>query len=147
MTVPPLPALTPRPPWTAVHEPWGRARGVLRLSRPDGAHAEVRVERCAAGRLSAAYPISALDVEISLLSTTPAATEALNAVVEAIWTAEPRCRRIVLAAPNTKTETTALRAGFRPTVEIDLPNGPVTLLVREPPWATHVDMDLTRIPT
>ncbi|ROO84715.1 hypothetical protein EDD29_2243 [Actinocorallia herbida] len=150
MTVPSLPALTPRAPWAAEPGAWGRSRGTLLLRRPDGVRAGVRVERCAAGRLGVAYPVGAHDVEIAVtLATggTEAGAAVLDAVVEALWAADPRCRRVVFAAAEPAGAATARRAGFRPAAEVDLASGPVELLVREPEWVTAVDLDLDRVPT
>ena len=154
MSAAPLPALPPVPPWAGEPGPWTRTRGTLRLRRDDGARVTVEVERCAAGRLRAAYPVGEHDVEIAVTAGESAArevaAEALRHMVEVIWEADPRCRRVVLAAPvdDPDAARTARDAGFRPAVEVELPgSGTVELLVREPDRVTRVDMDLDRVPT
>jgi hypothetical protein len=66
----------------------------------------------------------------------------------AIQAADPRCRRVVFAAPVDDLEIVAAAqaAGFRYVVEVEVPGEDLSLLVAEPEWVTRVDMDLDRVP-
>ncbi|MEU9448906.1 hypothetical protein [Streptomyces sp. NPDC048277] len=148
--VPGLPALTVEGAGRATVESWNRRSGSLRLRR-GGTEALVRVERCAAGRLRDAYPVSAHDVELVLDRAEQRAATApvlLGALVRAVRAADPRCRRVVYAVAEGDRVATehAEAAGFRYAVDVDLRDEPLSLLVHEPDWVTHTDMDLDRVP-
>ncbi|WP_158839951.1 hypothetical protein [Saccharothrix deserti] len=110
----------------------------------------VEVERCSAGPLRDAYPIAANDVEVRVTgaSTSEVLTNVLTTLVGEVLTADPRCRRVVFAAPagDHDTVSAAEAAGFRYVLDVDLPGAELSLLVAEPTWVTRVDMDLDRVP-
>lgn len=111
--------------------------------------AGVVLEHCVTGRLREAYPVSERDVEVRAAGLAPAElTTTLERAVPAIEAADPLCRRIVFAAPEGDVSVleAAEAAGFRYVVDVDLPEGPVSLAVAEPGWVTAVDMDLDRVP-
>ena len=116
-----------------------------------GSEVEVVLERCATGRLRAAYPVAEHDVEARFADATPepaVVTSVLERAVAAVLDADPQCRRVVFAAPEGDLATLAAaeNAGFRYVVDVDLPDGSVSLTVAEPDWVTAVDMDLERVP-
>lgn len=119
----------------------------LRRPWPD---VTVDVRRCMAGRLRDAYPVSAHDVEVCILGTaTPeVVTDVLGATARAVLSADPRCRRVVFAAPagELNTVAAAAAAGFRYVLDVDVPGAELSLLVAEPEWVTWVDIDLDRVP-
>ncbi|RVX38879.1 hypothetical protein EDD27_1207 [Nonomuraea polychroma] len=122
MPVPPVPDLAP-----ALHD------------------ADVRLERCATGRLRDAYPVAAHDLELRVNEAT---TGLLRALVEAVSVADPRCRRVVYAVPEGDLAgiAAAEAAGFRYVVDVDLADAQLSLLVAEPAWVTRTDMDLDNVP-
>ena len=109
----------------------------------------ITVERCAAGRLRATYPVGRHDVE---LRVDGADAERLGHVLadgaERILIGDTACRKVVFAAPvgDAQAFRACLDAGFRHVVDVDLPHEQVSLFVREPHWVTAVDMDLDRVP-
>ena len=109
----------------------------------------IRVGRTLTGRLGAAYPASAHDVE---LRVTGVAADQLAGVLaqesDKILAADPECRKVVFAAPlgDLDTMRAAEEAGFRYVVDVDIPGESLSLLVKEPSWVTAVDMDLDRVP-
>ncbi|MDX3458519.1 hypothetical protein PV396_42420 [Streptomyces sp. ME02-8801-2C] len=151
LTVPPLPPLDPPYGWRVVLAAGTRFTGRFHLHGPGtDTDVEVEVERCAAGRLRDTYPVSAHDVEVrgasGALGRLPSA--ALRMLVEAVWTADPRCRRVVHAVsdcgPNSLAEAEA--AGFRHVLDVDLADEQLRLLVAEPEWVTGGDRRLDRVP-
>ncbi|MEU9323519.1 hypothetical protein AB0D91_06825 [Streptomyces canus] len=154
LTVPPLPTLDPPYGWRVVMAAGTRFTGRFRLHGPGTdteVEVEVEVERCAAGRLRDTYPVSAHDVEVRVasgaLDTLP--SEALRMLADAVWTADPRCRRIVYAAAadgDLNSFAQAEAAGFRHVVDVDLADEEVRLLVAEPEWVTGGDRRLDRVP-
>ena len=110
----------------------------------------VVIERCVKGRLRAAYPVAEHDVEVRF-PVPPAAAEltpALREVVASVLASDAECRRVVFAAAEGDLATldAAEQAGFRYVVDVDLPDGPVSLAVAEPDWVTAVDMDVDHVP-
>lgn len=111
----------------------------------------VALERCASGRLREAYPVNAHDIEARVLDKAvlpDVLTDLLRDVITALERSDPECRRIVFAAPpgDLATIAAAEKAGLRYVVDVDLPDRSVSLLVAEPDWVTHVDMDLDHVP-
>lgn len=109
----------------------------------------VVVEPCLGGRLGDTYPASQHDVEIRLLDVAPdAASEVLRTESDRILSADPGCRKVVLAVAEGDLDLVraAEAAGFRFVVDVDLPGEQLSLFVREPAWVTAVDMDLDRVP-
>jgi hypothetical protein len=99
-----------------------------------------RIERCTAGRLYNAYPVGEYDVEIRLPGG--ADTGLLRDLVTQIEVSDPRCRRVVYAAPagDLADIAAAEAAGFRYVVDVDLPgDASFSLLVAEPGWVTRLD--------
>ncbi|GGJ34165.1 hypothetical protein [Streptomyces brasiliensis] len=137
------------PGWNAVHTSRGRAAADLRVSR-DGVTVDVRLERCAAGRLRDTYPVGAHDVEVRVGAGCPQAvrTELLRTLTDAVLAADPRCRRVVHAVRVGDADglASARSAGFRHAVDVDLGREELGLLVKEPDWVTATDMDLDRVP-
>ncbi|MCX4091057.1 hypothetical protein [Nocardia sp. alder85J] len=133
-----------------------RATILLDVRGPGGTAATVELQRCAAGRLRSAYPVDRHDVEVRIgpsartigAPAAPLLTELLGALVAGIESADPRCRRILIAiAPGASALcTAATAAGFRHVVDVDLPGAELSLLVAEPAWVTAVDPDLDRVP-
>jgi len=116
----------------------------------DSSRIELVVARCAAGRLRDAYPVSEHDIEVRLLGelSEDARRRLLTDIVATVESADPHCRRVVYAVPE--GELTVLRvaeeAGFRYVVDVDLGDQSFSLMVAEPEWVTHVDMDLNHVP-
>ncbi|MFJ2116226.1 MULTISPECIES: hypothetical protein [unclassified Streptomyces] len=137
------------PAWETVRESHRRYSADL-LVRGDGVTVDVRLERCAAGRLRDGYPVGARDVEVRVDDACPVAVlpGLLRALVAAVQRADPDCRRIVHAVPVGRPSTVeaAESAGFRYVVDIDLGQTEISLLVAEPDWATSTDIDLDRVP-
>jgi hypothetical protein len=81
------------------------------VRRNDGAEVAVEVQRCSAGRLRHAYPAGAHDVEVRIAeaSTPELCTDVLRVLAGAIQAADPRCRRVVFAAPVDDLEIVAPR--------------------------------------
>ena len=112
---------------------------------------EVVLERCIKGRLRAAYPVAERDVEARFDGPIPepaVVSRVLELAVASVLETDPQCRRVVFATPEGDVATLAAaeRAGFRFVVDVDLPDGPVSIAVAEPEWVTAVDMDLDRVP-
>ena len=59
---------------------------------------------------------------------------------------DPRCRRVVFAAPvdDLTSIAAAQAAGFRYVVDVDIPGEELSLLVAEAHWVTAIDSD--RVP-
>lgn len=135
------------PQWTVVACP---RPGVLRWRRSEGLNLDVEVERCAAGPLRDAYPVSAHDIAVQVFGR-PAAdvlTDVLVSVVDAVLTSDPRCRRVVYAARAGDHDAVwaAEAAGFRYVLDVDVPGAELSLLVAEPAWVSRVDIDLDHVP-
>lgn len=113
----------------------------------------VSVTSCLDGRLGAAYPASRHDVELRVeVEDTGDLAAILDAESTRIFDTEPRCRKVVFAAPvdDLAAISAAETAGFRYVLDVELPDGgylvDVSLLVREAEFVTRVDMDLDRVP-
>lgn len=135
--------------WTVSRHATSRSAATISVRNPDGLAPEVTLERCAAGRLRNAYPVSEHDLEARVSELPAAALAALLAeLAPAVFTADPRCRRLVFAPPEGELAllSAAEEAGFRYVVDVDLAEGLVSLAVAEPGWVTAVDMDLDRVP-
>lgn len=108
----------------------------------------IEFERCVTGRLRDAYPSHAHDVEIRLAEDLPPdrLTQVLGQAARAALDSDPRCRRVVFAAPAGDTATIAATeaAGFRYVLDVDLAGIELSLLVAEPGWVTVLDSD--RVP-
>lgn len=134
--------------WAVARQHGSRHATSYLLSKP-GAEVEAVLERCVHGRLRAAYPAAEHDIEIRPGHVaSDELTSLLGSLVAAVQRAEPRCRRIVFAAPlgDVATLAAAESAGFRYVVDVDLPGASLSLAVAEPAWVTSVDMDLDRVP-
>lgn len=141
-----LPPIAP-PSWTVDAEEVTRTSRRMRLRR-DGSVVVVELERCTAGRLAAAYPVGARDVELRVeLGEGGPLSDALRDVTAAVRAADPGCRKVVYAADVERPGdgAAALAAGFRPVVEVDVPE-PVELYVWEPAWVTRLDTELDEVP-
>lgn len=110
--------------------------------------------RCLGGRLDNAYPVAEHDIELQVsgipLADLAAALEkeAARALAE-----DPRCRKVVYAAPagNDEAIAAAAKAGFRYVVDVDIAGTSggieeLSLMVREPAGVTAADMDGDRVP-
>jgi hypothetical protein len=117
---------------------------------PDMRAEQVRLERCATGRLRDAYPVHAHDVEVRLArAVSPDLLGALLAdAARGVLDGDPECRRVVFAAPADDREAaaTARAAGFRHVLDVDLPGAELSLLVAEPGWVTVGWADLDTVP-
>lgn len=145
-----LPRIQVAAPWTSTPQDWSPTTGVLCLSDGNGAATTVEVQRCAAGRLENAYPVSLHDIEVRFPDAVDAgvARAVLDVLVPAILRADPECRRVVFSVPrdDALAAQAAEAAGFRFVVDVDLPDAELSLFVSEPEWVTEVDMDLDRVP-
>lgn len=145
---PPLPPLSPPPPWSVTDAADAAGWALLRLHR-DGDVVSVELGRCAQGRLAAAYPVGARDVELRVDTAAPRALlqDLLRDLTTAVLAADPACRRVVYAADPDRPEqgAAAVAAGLRPVVEVDVPE-PVELFAAEPAWVTRQDRDLDEVP-
>jgi hypothetical protein len=95
--------------------------------------------------------VGAHDVEIRIsrrLQPSSRLTVFLDELGVAILAADRACRRVVIAvAPNDLAAISAAESvGFRHVVDVEVPGEELSLLVREPEWATQVDADLDRVP-
>jgi len=113
----------------------------------------VTVERTLSGRLAAAYPAARHDVELRVEDVPVGELSAvLAAATTRILASDPDCRKVVFGAPagDLATLAAAEAAGFRYVVDVDVAeDGKVvelSLLVCEPEYVTHVDMDQDRVP-
>jgi len=145
-----LASLVLGPRWTCTTTGRSRAGVVLAMSRNDGTEVVAEVERCCAGRLRHAYPVNAHDVEVRIAdaSSPEVLTDALGLLARAVQAADPRCRRVVFAAPagDPKAVAAAEAAGLRYVLDVDVPGADLSLLVAEPEWVTTADRDLDRVP-
>ncbi|WP_335933551.1 GNAT family N-acetyltransferase [Streptomyces sp. PTD5-9] len=132
--------------------PTGVARAYTALR--DGGTPAFRVEirRVLTHPLRGCYPVGAHDLLLALVPLSPrpspAAASLLDALTEALFAADPRCRR-VMAAPDVDDAPAHERyaAGrFRTVAEADLPERTVTLMVVEPPRITGVSTALDDMP-
>jgi len=75
-------------------------------------------------------------------------TRALTELSRAVLDADPRCRRVVLAAPadHADIEKAAAAAGFRHIVDVEVSRVELSLLVAEPGWVRKVDADIDKVP-
>ena len=114
----------------------------------------ISTQRCLDGRLAAAYPAAKHDVELRVDAVAP---ERLDLILreesDRILEQDPECRKVVFAAGVTDLAAVAAAesAGFRYVVDVDVPDEDgvveqLSLLVREPDFVTHVDMDLDHVP-
>ncbi|MFF4308819.1 hypothetical protein [Streptomyces sp. NPDC001507] len=149
-TVPGVPAgLAPDRGWAAEPSGHGGTTAGFHLRR-DGVTVDVRLERCAAGRLRDAYPAGARDLEVRVGAGCPDGLlpALLRSLTAAVLAADPHCRRVVLAVPvgDRGGLTAAESAGYRYAVDVDLGTDELALLVAEPDWVTVTDIDLDRVP-
>jgi hypothetical protein len=129
------------------------AKDVLDIIRrdDDGECLEAVARYASGGPLRDAYPVGAHDVEIRIshrLLSSSRLTVFLDELGVAILAADRACRRVVVAvAPDDLAAISAAESvGFRHVVDVDVPGEELSLLVREPEWATQVDADLERVP-
>lgn len=101
--------------------------------------------------LRACYPFGAHDLAVSVVP--PAGRERLAArllrdLVRALFTAEPRCRRVIAAPEEDDTATQLLmeEGGFLRVTEADLPGGTVVLYAVEPPSLAGLSTALDDMP-
>ncbi|MET8430581.1 hypothetical protein [Nocardia sp. NPDC004860] len=149
MTMPTIPIPALAAPWTLIVRRQGRTTVLAEICDHSGIRATVELERCAAGRLRAAYPANAHDIEIRLVDEASSrTTDVLRVLASAIEVADPHCRRIIFAAPagDWSTIAGAQAGGFRYVVDVDVPGAELSLLAAEPDWVTAIDMDLDRVP-
>jgi hypothetical protein len=135
--------------WTVLGQENSRTTAKISIQDAHGLVGSVTLERCTSGRLRDAYPVSEHDLEARVSNVPPAAvTSLLSELVAAIQFADPRCRRVVFAAAegDLVALSAAEDAGFRYVIDVDLPDGAVSLAVAEPAWVTAVDMDLDHVP-
>ena len=108
----------------------------------------VKLQRCVQGRLRDAYPVNAHDVEVQVTEELPPdrLAEILAKTAHEVLGNDPRCRRVVFAAPvdDLTSIAAAHAAGFRYVVDVDIPGEELSLLVAEAHWVTAMDSD--RVP-
>ncbi|MER6628613.1 hypothetical protein ABT301_10270 [Streptomyces sp. NPDC000987] len=135
--------------WEVLRESRRRHSADL-LVAGEGVRVEVRLERCAAGRLRDSYPVGAHDVEVRVGDDCPRALlpGLLSVLADAVLRADRECRRVVHAVPagDPAARSAAEAAGFRYAVDVDLGRQELGLLVTEPDWVTGTDIDLDRVP-
>jgi hypothetical protein len=92
--------------------------------------------------------VNAHDVEVRVAGELPLARLAglLRDAARDALTADPRCRRVVFAAPaGVRARIDAAEAaGFRYVTDVDLPEEELSLFVTEPDWVTALDSE--RVP-
>ncbi|MFC9842837.1 hypothetical protein ACFWFF_02060 [Streptomyces sp. NPDC060223] len=150
ISIPAIPTgLALGPVWELVRETRTRYSADL-LVRGDDVTVEVRLERCAAGRLRDSYPVGAHDVEVRIADDCPVAVlpRLLHTLTAALQSADPACRRVVHAvrAGQLSEIAAAESAGFRYVVDVDLGQADISLLVAEPGWVARTTIDLDRVP-
>lgn len=143
-----LAMLRPGPRWRQLAS---RERSVrLRFDDQTGTAVEFGVRPCADGRLRDTYPVGAHDTEIYAFDdiAPQILTRALAELTRAVLDADPRCRRVVFAAPadHPDIEKAAAAAGFRHVVDVEVPGAELNLLVAEPGWVRKVDADIEKVP-
>lgn len=143
LSVPTLPG-----PWRAVITSRSSTKLLIDISGESDTEVSVELERCTVGRLRHAYPVNAQDIEIRVRRSHGAVGTLLGVLVPAVWAVDPRCRRIVFAAPVADSDSisAAQAAGFRKVLDVELPEAELSLFVAEPDWVTGADMDLDRVP-
>lgn len=153
----PLPPLTFAAPWTIRTADRRGPRACLMLGHRDGRTARVEVRRCGAGRLRDSYPVGAHDIEIAWDEPPqPTVVEpVLRAVLDAVWAADPRCRKVVYAADRSEGDIrpadesvlgAVAAAGFRHVVDVDVPGAELSLWVAEPDRMREKDFALDTVP-
>ncbi|MFE3851756.1 GNAT family N-acetyltransferase [Streptomyces griseorubiginosus] len=156
LDVPPPPEPAPGSDWTlsSLADADVGSRAYAAAPRGGGPAAELRLHRVQHHPLRAAYPYGAHDIALALVL--PDRSEAgqeqagrlLGDLVPALFTADPRCRRVV-AAPaedDTAAQTALANGGFRRVTEVDLPGGSVVLFTAEPPWIADLSTALDDMP-
>lgn len=150
MRTPPLPVPELSPPWSGTAVSRTSSSVELAVRHDDGRTATVRLRRCAAGWLRDTYPVAAHDVALEITGADSASVRAelLGAVVAAMYSADPRCRRVVvpLAVDAADDIAAAREAGLRPVVEVDVPGSRWVLLVAEPAWVGANDGEAEHVP-
>ncbi len=105
----------------------------------------VKLQRCVTSRLRDAYPVNAHDVEARVTEELPPdlLAEMLAKTAREVLGNDPRCRRVVFAAPvdDLTRIAAAQAAGFRYVVDVDAPGEELSLLIAEPHWVTAMDSD------
>ncbi|CAN5193496.1 hypothetical protein BH09ACT6_BH09ACT6_20390 [soil metagenome] len=98
------------------------------------------------GSLSATYPSGAGDRELAVGEGSE--PDAVAAIVHTILSRNPRCRRVVTAAPVGDLAAIALaeEAGFRYVVDVDTHSAELSLLVAEPEWVLALPSAIEDIP-
>ncbi|MYZ33802.1 MULTISPECIES: hypothetical protein [unclassified Streptomyces] len=146
--VPPIPDLQLAPQWHT--ELLHRRRHAQDMIIGRGADtAAVHVERCAAGRLRASYPVGLHDLELQVDGCgIEFLANVLSEAIEAVPLTDPQCRRLVLAVPADESSRVAAAeaAGFRYVVNVDLGDTEHSLFAWEAAWVTRTDPDLDRVP-
>ncbi|MGW0707528.1 GNAT family N-acetyltransferase [Streptomyces sp. NPDC002643] len=148
LVVPPPPTPALGPDWTlrplATEEHAVHAYAVTPGS--GGTPFQLRLYRVQHHPLRGCYPYGAHDIAVELASAD--APDLLTALVPALFTADPLCRRVV-AAPaeeDTKAQEVFERGGFRRVTEADLPHGSVVLFTAEPHWLADLPTALDDMP-
>ncbi|WP_172638779.1 GNAT family N-acetyltransferase [Streptomyces tailanensis] len=101
--------------------------------------------------LRACYPYGGHDIAVELApeeTANPLIGRLLKDLVTALFTADPRCRRVV-AAPaedDAAAQDAFETGGFRRVTEADLPTGTVILFTTEPPWLAELPTALDDMP-
>ncbi|MDX2933724.1 GNAT family N-acetyltransferase [Streptomyces ipomoeae] len=153
LDVPPPPAPTLDGDWAlrplVTEEPAVRAYAVTPSG--GGTPVQLRLYRVQHHPLRACYPHGAHDIAVQLVPAEAAespAAQLLNALVPALFTADPLCRRVVAAPAEDDTAAQAAfeAGGFRRVTEADLPTGTVVLFTTEPSWLADLPTALDDMP-
>ncbi|GGV76176.1 hypothetical protein GCM10015535_07550 [Streptomyces gelaticus] len=132
--------------------PAGTGRAYTALRAGYAPAYRVEIQRVLSHPLRGCYPVGARDLLLALVPLSPQpepdTAALLDALTQALFGADPRCRRI-MAAPDVEDVPALERytAGhFRTVAEADLHEHTVTLMVVEPPRVTEVSTALDDMP-
>ncbi|MFH8475681.1 GNAT family N-acetyltransferase [Streptomyces sp. NPDC018000] len=130
----------------------GTARAYTALRGGCAPAFQVEIQRVLSHPLRGCYPVGAHDLLLAVIPLAPQpepdAVALLDALTQALFGADPRCRR-VMAAPDVADVPALERytAGrFRTVAEADLHERTVTLMVVEPPQVMEVSTALDDMP-
>jgi hypothetical protein len=148
VTVPPVPGLTLGSRWREARRDADEVR--LIFADAGAGTAAVAVRRSANGRLRDTYPLGLRDLEVTVLdsSSVDELGTGLWELSEALLTADPQCRRVVLgvAAGDHLLTTAAMSANYRHAVDVEVDGNEMSLYVTEPTTLTAGDVELDRVP-
>ena len=108
------------------------------------------LSRSARSSLAAAYPVGSSDLLVTVEAGEPAAVgQALASLVPALWQADPKARRLLVAVEHEDAALTEAltRAGLAHAVAVDTAEGTtVTLFAAEPEHVRNEPSDIDDMP-